>query len=52
MTLRELQALVTLFHGCQDQTIRDKAVRLVPELAEWKNVKFYEERPPANETKG
>jgi len=43
MTLREVQALLLLFESCPDERVRERAVGLVPDLAEWRTV----QRPSA-----
>lgn len=35
MTLKEVQALLLLFSACPDGEVRQRAVRLVPELKDW-----------------
>jgi len=35
MTLREAQALIILFQACQDVSVRQRALALVPDLRDW-----------------
>ena len=35
MTLREAQALITLYQACRDEALRLRVLKLVPELGEF-----------------
>lgn len=38
MTLREVQALILLYQACESETVRQRCLALVPDLAEWDDV--------------
>lgn len=46
MTFREAQCLLMLYRACHDVGVRQRAIKLVPELNDWEETLTYETSRP------